>query len=542
MQFQGIAAAPGYAIGTVWHYKDQIFTARSDVDTMPFNQTEEQARLHAAISTSKQQIEELAQRLGAKVGVHEVAILDSQLVLLKDPEIVEAALALITEQSMTAFSAIAQVVAETTELFRSLDDKLLQERASDVEDIGKRILANLTRSSAAPEPPIPENCIVVARDLTPSDTASLDTVRTKAFATNSGGSTSHSAILARAMGIVAVVGLGDFAAKAINGDTIIVDGLTGLVFLNPDATTLAHYKQLQIKWVTEQTELQQQALQPSYTTQGKRVLVAANIGSLADAERSLENGAEGVGLFRTEFLFLERSTAPSEDEQFAVYKAVLEKMIDKPVIIRTLDIGGDKEVPYLVMPKEDNPFLGLRAVRLCLQHKDLFKAQLRALLRASVFGMLKIMFPMISSLSELRAAKQILAECSTELKAEEQPQSAHIELGIMIEIPSAALIADDLIKECDFFSIGSNDLTQYTLAVDRMNESVADLYCTDHPAVLRLIKMTIDAAHAAGKHCGMCGEFAGDPKVIPLLLDYGLDEFSMGASSIPKAKQIIRAY
>lgn len=543
-RFEGIAAAPGYAIGRVFLHQDrsspQAREQRPCGGEGLVDPGREEARLLEAVSESRREVEGLAARLASSVGEKEAEILRSQLALLADPEIIGVAAERIEAGRMRAEAAIAGVISETAELFRSMeDDALLRERAADIEDVGRRILGKLAGREAAPRGAMPEGSIVAAGDLKPSDTAGLDASRVLAFATDRGGPASHSAILAKAMGLAAVVGLGDFASQVRDGQLLIVDGVGGLVYLEPDAATLAEYEKKRADYEADRNALRALSASETFTRGGKRVLVAANIGGLEDAARAIDNGAEGVGLFRTEFLYMDRSAAPDEEEQFRTYKAVLEKMAGKPVVVRTLDVGGDKDVPYLGLPKEANPFLGLRAIRLCLRRPELFRVQLRALLRASACGKLKIMFPMISCLDELEAAKAALEACKGELEAEGVGFDRGVEVGIMVEIPSAALAAGELAAECDFFSIGTNDLTQYTLAVDRMNGAIADLYDSLNPSVLRLVRMTIDAAHAAGIPCAMCGELAGSPAAIPILLDYGLDEFSMSAAAIPTAKKLI---
>jgi phosphotransferase system enzyme I (PtsI) len=410
---------------------------------------------------------------------------------------------------------------------------------ADVKDVGRRLLNNLSGVAEDELSSLPENTIVVAHDLTPSDTAQLDKSKVVAFLTDIGGKTSHSAIMARTLEIPAVVGMADITCSVSSGDLVIVDGVKGEVLINPDAGTLSRYRAIKDSYEAEKKQLRSLIGKNVVDKNGRHIEIAANIGSPEDVSKVLENGADGIGLFRTEFLYMDRESMPDEDEQYEAYKTVLEKMEYKPVVIRTLDIGGDKRLKYLDMPDELNPFLGYRATRLCLDRPEIFKIQLRALLRASVYGNLKIMFPMISSLREFIAAKEILDECRNELKAEGICFSEDIELGIMVEIPSAALTADELAKHVDFFSIGTNDLIQYTIAADRMNEKVSYLYEPMHPAVLKLIRMTIEEAHKAGKWCGMCGEMASDETAIPTLLEYGLDEFSMSASSILSTKKII---
>lgn len=540
MKVKGIAAAPGYAIGRVRVYRTQVLERCDTESAGPVDPRAETERLHAAVEASRGELMELTARVGKTVGPAEAAIFKSQLCYLSDPEIVGSAAKAIENGGLRAEEAIASSVAETVALFEEMgDDEFTKERGADVRDVGRRILANLGQRSEKLHDADSENNIIVAHDLSPSDTARLDPARILAFAVDLGGPTSHSAILAKAMGLAAVVGLKNLSSRVADGDAIIVDGFSGEVFIRPDFDRIAAYETKLALWSAERKRLASLAPREARTRSGRRIIVAANISSPSEIEVCLANGAEGIGLFRTEFLFMDRDTAPDEDEQFEAYKAVLEKMTPRPVIIRTLDIGGDKGVPYLGIAKEENPFLGFRAIRFCLKEVSLFSTQIRALIRASRFGQLKIMFPMIGSIDELRKAKAIVADCAAQLGPDAEKALEAIEVGIMIELPSAALVAEELAAECDFFSIGTNDLTQYTLAVDRLNESVASLYDARHPAVLRLIKMSVDAAHRQGIHCGMCGELAGDPEAIPLLIDYGLDELSMSAPSIPGAKEAI---
>ena len=415
----------------------------------------------------------------------------------------------------------------------------MRERAADIKDVSKRIISNLAGKGGDAFAITEANTIVVAHDLTPSDTAQLDRTKVIGFMTNIGGRTSHAAIMARTLEIPAVLGLGDITDAVKNGDTVILDGITGDVIINPSEEVIAEYQAKKEKYTAEQEELKKLIDVKTTTKSGKRVEVCGNIGKPEDVLGVIANGGDGVGLFRTEFLYMDRDNAPTEEEQYESYKFVLEKMEGKQVVIRTLDIGGDKTLPYLPLPQEMNPFLGYRAIRLSLDRKELFKVQLRALLRASVYGKLCVMFPMISGIQEFMQAKEIVEECKAELKAEGKEYSDTIQWGIMVEIPAAAVYADELAKYVDFFSIGTNDLIQYTLAADRMSEKVSYLYNPMHPAVLRLIKMTIDGAHKHGKWVGMCGEMAGDEAAIPTLVEYGLDEFSMSATSILTAKKII---
>ena len=415
----------------------------------------------------------------------------------------------------------------------------MRERAVDIRDVGQRIIRHLLGVEQTDLADLTESCIVVARDLTPSDTATLDQERVLGFITDIGGRTSHTAIMARTLEIPAIVGTADGTSIIKTGDLLIFDGESGKVILQPNDEILKAYYAKQKQERERKAKLQIFKDRPTMTLDGRRVVIAANIGTPKDCEGALKHGAEGVGLFRTEFLYLNRDTLPNEDEQFQAYKAALEAMAPNQVIIRTLDVGGDKEIPYLGLAKESNPFLGYRAIRVCLRQTEIFKTQLRALLRASVFGKLGIMYPMISSLDEVRQANAILADVKAELAAEGMTVNLDIEVGIMIEIPAAAVISDILAKEVDFFSIGTNDLIQYTIAVDRLNENIASLYTPYHPGVLRLVQKVIENGHKAGIWVGMCGEAAGDLALIPLLLNMGLDEFSMSAISVLEARELI---
>lgn len=424
-------------------------------------------------------------------------------------------------------------------IFLSMEDEYMRERAADIRDIGGRIIRALKGEEKSSIGDIKDKCIIVAKDLTPSDTAQLNREYVLGFITELGGKTSHSAIIARALEIPAVSGIKDATEILKTGDLIILDGVKGIIYINPDESLIDEYQNKIQREMEEKRELLIYKDRKVLTKDGKRIEVAANISSKEEVDVALKYGADGIGLFRTEFLFMNRETAPTEEEQFEVYKYVLEKMDFRPVIIRTLDVGGDKKIPYIDVGTEMNPFLGLRAIRLCFERLDLFKTQLKALLRASIYGNLKIMFPMISKVDEIKRAKEILEDVKAELKKAGQKFSDKIEIGIMIEVPSAAIISDLLAKEVDFFSIGTNDLIQYTLAVDRMNEKVSNIYEPSHPAILRLIKMVIDNAHKEGKWVGMCGEMASDISMIPLLIDYGIDELSMSAPSILKVKKEI---
>ena len=425
-------------------------------------------------------------------------------------------------------------------IFESIDNEYMRERAADIKDLTNRIIRHLLGAKIVDLAALEEEVVLVAHDLTPSDTATMNKSKVLGFLTDIGGRTSHTAIMARTLEIAAVVGLTDITTKAKDGDYIVFNGDTGEVILNPDEEIMTKYTKLKTEFEEYRKSLELLKGKPSVTLDGRHVELAGNIGSPKDVEGLIKNDAEGVGLYRTEFLYMDKEDAfPTEEEQYEAYKAVLEGMDNKPIVIRTLDIGGDKELPYFEMESEMNPFLGYRAIRICLDRKDIFKTQLRALYRASVHGKLRIMFPMISSLEELLAAKEVVAEVKDELKAEEVAFADDVEVGMMIEIPSAAVISDILAKHVDFFSIGTNDLIQYTCAVDRMNQKISHLYNQFNPAVLRLIKTVIDNAHKEGKWVGMCGESAGDQRMIPILLGFGLDEFSMSPISILPARKLI---
>jgi len=531
----GIPASRGYAIGHAFIKKHEELVI---TDEKPEDLALEKDRLKKASDKSKAQLEKIKKKALDSMGEEKAMVFDAHLMFFDDPEFMGAIEADIENEGKNALKAASDVTGNYVAIFESMEDEYMRERAADIKDVAKRLLNNLAGIDDSFD--IEENnTIVIADDLTPSDTAQLDREKVIAFLTNVGGRTSHSAIMARTLEIPAVVGLKDITAVVKNGDLLIVDGIEGTVIIDPDHATIEKYVALQEAHNKEKEELKKLIDVKTVTKSGKRIEVAGNIGKPEDVHKVLENGADGIGLFRTEFLYMDRNEMPTEEEQYESYKYVLERMEGKPVVIRTLDIGGDKQLPYLAMPNEMNPFLGYRAIRLCLDRTDIFKVQLRALLRASVYGNLKVMFPMVSSLSEFQKSKELAMVCKEELQKEGKAVSEAIEWGIMVEIPSAAVMADELAKHVDFFSIGTNDLIQYTLAADRMSEKVSYLYDPMHPAVLRLIKMTIDGAHSQGKWCGMCGEMAGDETAIPTLVAYGLDEFSMSASSILRAKQMI---
>ena len=537
LQLKGIAASQGISFAKAYIFVEPDLTVKEvkvqDVDA-------EVKRFEDAIEISKKELTIIKDKAHENLGADKAAIFEAHLLILEDPEFMGTVKTDIQSKEINAEYALKETSDMFVSMFEAMDNDYMKERAADIRDVSKRILAHLLGVDLPNPSLIDEEVIVIAEDLTPSDTAQLNKQFVKGFATNIGGRTSHSAIMARSLEIPAVVGTSTITEEVKNGDILILDGLEGVVYVNPDEATTAELKEKHAKFEAQKAEWAKLVTEKSVTQDGHEVLLAANIGTPADLEGVNNNGGEAVGLYRTEFLYMGRDQLPTEDEQFEAYKAVLEGMGDKPVVVRTLDIGGDKELPYLDLPKEMNPFLGFRAIRLCLEEKDLFRTQLRALLRASVYGKLCVMFPMIATVQEFRAAKALFLEEKEKLVAEGVAVSNDIELGIMVEIPSTAVIADIFAKEVDFFSIGTNDLVQYTMAADRMSEKVSYLYQPYNPAILRLVKNVIEASHNEGKWTGMCGEMAGDSLAIPLLLGMGLDEFSMSATSILQARSQIK--
>ncbi|WP_462409082.1 phosphoenolpyruvate--protein phosphotransferase [Neobacillus sp. Marseille-QA0830] len=533
----GIAASNGIAIAKAYRLVEpNLSFDKKTID----NPSAEVERFRNAITKAKSELEVIRDRAKVDLGPDKAAIFEAHLLVLSDPELNTPIEDKIQSEKVNAESALKETADMFVMMFEQMDNEYMKERAADIRDVTKRVLAHLLGVQLPNPSMIAEEVIIVAEDLTPSDTAQLNRQFVKGFTTNIGGRTSHSAIMARSLEIPAVVGTKTATEEINNGDLVIVDGLKGEVHINPTPELVEEYRNVHDQFEKQKAEWAKLVNEPSVSVDGHHVELVANIGTPKDLKGVIENGGEGVGLYRTEFLYMGRDQMPSEEEQFEAYKAVLEGMDGKPVVVRTLDIGGDKELPYLNLPKEMNPFLGFRAIRLCLEEQDIFRTQLRALLRASTYGNLKIMFPMIATLGEFRDAKAILEEEKQKLLSEGQKVSDSIELGIMVEIPSTAVLADQFAKEVDFFSIGTNDLIQYTMAADRMNQRVSYLYQPYSPSILRLVKMVIDAAHAEGKWAGMCGEMAGDETAVPILLGLGLDEFSMSATSILKARSLIK--
>lgn len=536
-QLTGIAASDGIAIAKAYRFvqPDLTFTKTTVQDIEA-----EQQRLAAALAKAEQELVVIQQQTLKKFSAEEAAIFEAHLLVVNDPELIGPINQKIADEAVNAEYALHEVSSMFVALFEGMDNEYMSERASDIKDVTNRILAHLLDVHIPNPSSINEQVIIVANDLTPSETAQLDRNYVLGFITDIGGRTSHSAIMARSLEIPAVVGAGTATTTIQDGDWLIVDGLSGQVLVNPTADVIANYQEKAQHYRTQQAEWSTLVNEQTVSKDGVHVELAANIGSPSDLDSVLRHGAEGIGLYRTEFLYMGRENLPSEDEQFTAYKTVIEGMKGKPVVIRTLDIGGDKHLPYLPLQEEMNPFLGHRAIRLCLEQQELFRTQLRALLRASVYGNLKIMFPMIATIQEFREAKAILLEEKEKLVAACIAVSSDMEIGMMVEIPATAVMADIFAKEVDFFSIGTNDLIQYTMAADRMNEKVSYLYQPYNPAILRLIQMVIKAAHKEQKWVGMCGEMAGDEFAVPLLLGLGLDEFSMSATSILKTRSLLK--
>jgi phosphoenolpyruvate-protein phosphotransferase/dihydroxyacetone kinase phosphotransfer subunit len=534
---RGVAASEGIAVGPAFIYRPEVVVERRVVD----DAGAEWERFRAAVEEAKEQLVAVQAGAAVRVGAENARIFEAHREFLNDPEVLGGVEAGIKNERLNAELALKETIEGLADELEKLGDELLGQRAVDLRDVGNRVIRILGGEEQELGIRLSEQAVVIAHDLTPSDTAQVSPDLVLGLCTSLGGATSHTAILARAQGLPAVVGLGEAIMSIADGTMLIVDGDEGKIWVEPEPSLVEEYQKRRAVLIAEQEAARTLAAQPAITGDGRQVEVAANIGDVAGARSAIENGAEGVGLLRTEFLYLDRATPPGEDEQAAAYAAIADALQGWPVIIRTLDIGGDKPAPYLDMPQELNPFLGWRAIRFCLDRPELFKTQLRAILRAAHGRNIKAMFPMVTTVEEVRRARTLLDESREELAASGVAHAESLEVGIMVETPSAALIADRLISEVDFFSIGTNDLTQYTTAVDRTNKDVAGLFDSLHPAVLRLIKTVIEAAHAADKRAGMCGEMAGHPAAIPILIGLGLDEFSMAPVAIPRAKQLIRS-
>jgi phosphotransferase system enzyme I (PtsI) len=535
----GILVSPGIAFGKALLLKeDDIVINRKKISADQVEQ--EVSRFLAGRAKASEQLEAIKTKAGETFGEEKEAIFEGHIMLLEDEELEQEIIALIKDDLASADAAAYTVIEGQAKALEELDDEYLKERAADVRDIGKRLLQNILGMPIVDLGSIQDEVILVATDLTPSETAQLNLDKVLGFITDLGGRTSHTSIMARALELPAIVGTSDVTKQVKNDDYLILDAVNNKIYVNPTADVIDQLKAAQNQYITEKNDLAKLKDLPAITLDGHQVEVCANIGTVRDVAGAERNGAEGVGLYRTEFLFMDRDSLPTEDEQFQAYKAVAEAMGSQAVIVRTMDIGGDKDLPYMNLPKEENPFLGWRAIRIAMDRREILHAQLRAILRASAFGKLRIMFPMIISVEEVRDLKGEIETLKAQLREEGKAFDESIEVGVMVETPAAAVIAHHLAKEVDFFSIGTNDLTQYTLAVDRGNELISHLYNPMSPSVISLIKQVIDASHAEGKWTGMCGELAGDERATLLLLGMGLDEFSMSAISIPRIKKIIR--
>jgi phosphotransferase system enzyme I (PtsI) len=538
IRFQGAGVSPGLARGLIHVVRDDL----EDVVRYPIERSQignEIARFEAALVQTRVQILEMQQRIAEAIGAKDAAIFDAHLLVVEDRTLIDEVLRRLETERCNVEWVFQEVASNYAETLSKIDDPYLRERAMDIQDVTRRIVRNLQGKAPKPLLSMGEPHILVAHNLTPSDTATMNRNLVLGIATDLGSSTSHTAIIARSLNIPAVVGLHDVTEKLESGQHVLLDGYTGALIVDPVAETLAYYGEVELRKGLITKELKRLRETPSTTADGRHIVLSANIELPGDVESVAENGAEGIGLYRTEFLFVNRDTLPTEEEQYETYRKVAERVHPDPLIIRTFDLGGDKLAVGMVdVGDELNPFLGWRAIRFCLENIDIFKTQLRAIVRASVVGNVKIMFPMISGLEELRRAKEVLEECKKEIGS---TKMGRMEVGAMIEIPSAAISADALAREVDFFSIGTNDLIQYTIAVDRVNERIAHLYEPTHPAVLRLLKMIADAAHANKIWVGVCGEMARDVALIPLLIGLGMDELSVGSTSVPRVKMAVRS-
>ena len=535
----GIPASPGIVFGKALVLKEEKIVL--DMQKIKDSQVDEEiARFYAGREAAVEQLNSIKERAYQSLGEEKAAIFEGHLMILEDEELEEEIIDYLRSNHVNAAVAANVVIDQQVAMLSEIDDEYLKERAGDIRDIGNRLIKNILGMHIVDLGEINEEAILVAYDLTPSETAQLNLDKVLGFVTDIGGRTSHTSIMARSLELPAIVGTNNVTELVNTGDFLILDALNNVVYVNPSQEDIQRLKALQARLADEKAELAKLKDLPALTLDGHRVDVVANIGTIRDIEGAERNGAEGVGLYRTEFLFMDRDQLPTEEEQFIAYKDVVEAMNGNLVILRTMDIGGDKELPYLDLPKEMNPFLGWRAIRIALDRREILNAQLRAVLRASVYGKLAVMFPMIISVEEIRELKSVIEELKVELRNEGKAFDENIQIGVMVETPSAAVNAKFLAKEVDFFSIGTNDLTQYTLAVDRGNELISHLYNPMSPSVLSLIKQVIDASHAEGKWTGMCGELAGDERATVLLLGMGLDEFSMSAISVPRIKKLIR--
>ena len=541
IRFEGVGVSPGMACA-------KIHVVRDDLDDVaryriaPSQVPDEIGRFETALIQTRMQILEMQQRIAESIGAKDAAIFDAHLLVVEDRTLIDEVLRKLETDLCNVEWVFQEVATRYAETLNKIDDPYLRERALDIQDVTKRVIRNLQGKAPKTFLALSEEHILVAHNLTPSDTASINRANVLAIATDLGSRTSHAAILARSLNIPAVVGLHDITTKLETGQHVLVDGSDGLLIVDPAPETIAHYAEIESRRAKVTARLKELRTTRSTTRDGRHIVLSANIELPEDVEAVAANGAEGIGLYRTEFLYLNRTTLPTEHEQFETYRKVAERVRPDPLIIRTFDLGGDKLAPGTVdIADELNPFLGWRAIRLCLENVDIFKTQLRAVLRASAVGNIKIMFPMISGLDELRRAKAVLGECREELRRSGVPVAEKIDVGAMIEIPSAAICADVLAPEVDFFSIGTNDLIQYALAVDRVNEKLAHLYEPTHPAVLRLLKMIAEAAHANNIWVGVCGEMAGDVALVPLLLGLGMDELSAGATLVPRVKRAVQS-
>lgn len=535
----GILVSPGFAFGPALILKEDPIVISQKKITDDNIEAEIQRFINGR-NKSAEQLEIIKEKAEKNLGAEKAEIFEGHIMLLEDEELEQEITTLIKKDKKTADAAVYSVIEDQAIALEELDDEYLKERAADVRDIGKRLLKNILGMDIIDLSAITDEAVLVAADLTPSETAQLNLEKVLGFITDLGGRTSHTSIMARSLELPAIVGTSEATSKIKNGDYLVLDGVNNKIYINPTEAEIDKLKAFRDEYLQERNELTKLKDLPAITLDGHQVEVCANIGTVRDVAGAERNGAEGVGLYRTEFLFMDRDSFPTEEEQFQAYKAVAEAMGSQAVIVRTMDIGGDKDLPYMNLPKEENPFLGWRAIRICLDRKEILHSQLRAILRASTFGKLRIMFPMVISVEEVRELKAELEMLKGQLREEGKAFDETIEVGVMVETPAAAVIARHLAKEVDFFSIGTNDLTQYTLAVDRGNELISHLYNPMSPAVLNLIKQVIDASHAEGKWTGMCGELAGDERATLLLLGMGLDEFSMSAISIPRIKKLIR--